>query len=197
MAMPAQHTEWTVEMVRALPDDDNRYEVIDGELFVTPAPSVVHQRAVRELLYLLGPYTSAHAIGEALMAPADVVVYGPRKFVQPDLFVVPLVNGAPMRTWTEVGRLLLAVEVLSPSTEQTDRGRKRMLYKEKGVPEYWIVDTEARTVERWRSDDSPVEILEESLEWRPNRYVPSLVIDLPGYFNRVHGLPGLSTNQAT
>jgi hypothetical protein len=57
---------------------------------------------------------SAHAIGEALFAPADVVVYEPRKFVQPDLFVVPLVDGAPMRAWTEVGRLLLAVEVISP-----------------------------------------------------------------------------------
>jgi Uma2 family endonuclease len=186
MAMPALPTEWTVDMVRALPDDGNRYEVIDGELFVTPAPSVFHQRAVRELLLLIDPYVRAHGIGEALMAPADVVVYGPRKFVQPDLFVVPLVNGAPMRAWTEVGRLLLAVEVLSPSTEHTDRGRKRRVYKEKGVPEYWVVDTDARTVERYRPDDS-FEILSESLEWRPDHDVPALVIDLPAYFDRVHG----------
>ena len=87
------------------------------------------------------------------MAPADVVVYGPRKFVQPDVFVVPLVNDAPMRAWTDVGRLLLTAEVLSPSTERTDRGRKRILYKEKAVPEYWIVDTDERIVERWRPDD--------------------------------------------
>ena len=119
MAMPAQPTEWTVEMVRALPDDGNRYEVIDGELFVTPAPSVFHQRAVVELLYLVGPYVKAHGIGEALIAPADVVVYGPRKFVQPDLFVVPLVDGTLMRAWTDVGRLILAVEVISPSTTVT------------------------------------------------------------------------------
>jgi len=187
MAMPAQPTEWTVDMVRALPDDGNRYEVIDGELFVTPAPSVFHQRAVRELLLLIDPYVRAHRIGEALMAPADVVVYGPRKFVQPDLFVVPLVNDAPMRAWTEVGRLLLAVEVLSPSTEHTDRGRKRRVYKEKGVPEYWVVDTDARTVERYRLDDS-FEILTESLEWRPDRDLPPLVIDLPACFDRVHGI---------
>jgi Uma2 family endonuclease len=187
MAMPAQPTEWTVEMVRALPDDGNRYEVIDGELFVTPAPSVFHQRALRELLLLIDPYARAHGIGEALMAPADVVVYGPGKFVQPDLFVVPLVNGAPMRAWTEVGRLLLTVEVLSPSTEHTDRGRKRRVYKEKGVPEYWVVDTDARTVERYRPDDS-FEILSESIEWRPDHEVSALVIDLPAYFDRVHGL---------
>jgi Uma2 family endonuclease len=188
MAMPAQHTEWTVEMVRALPDDGNRYEVIDGELFVTPAPGVVHQRAVLELALLVAPYVRAHRIGEALIAPADVVVYGPHKFVQPDLFVVPLVNGAPMRAWAEVGRLLLAVEVLSPSTERTDRGRKRNLYKEKAVPEYWIVDTDERTIERWRPDDSPVELLTESVEWQPDRDVPPLVIDLPGYFDRAQGM---------
>ena len=188
MAMPAQHTDWTVEMVRALPDDGNRYEVIDGELFVTPAPSVFHQRAVRELLLLVAPYVRAHGIGEALMSPADVIVYGPRKFVQPDLFVVPLVNGAPMKAWTEVGRLLLAVEVLSPSTERTDRGRKRILYKEKAVPEYWIVDTNERTVESRRPDDSPFEILTQSLEWQPDFDAPPLVIDLPVYFDRVHGI---------
>jgi Uma2 family endonuclease len=188
MAMPAQHTDWTVDMVRALPDDGNRYEVIDGELFVTPAPSLVHQRAVLELLDIVRPYVRVHRIGEALVSPADVVVYGPRKSVQPDLFVLPLVNGAPIRAWTEVGRLLLSVEVLSPSTEHTDRGRKRALYSEKAVPEYWIVSTAERTVERQRPDNSPAEILTESLEWRPDRDAPPLVIDLRSYFDRVNGL---------
>ena len=188
MAMPAQPTEWTVEMVRALPDDGNRYEVIDGELFVTPAPSVFHQRAVLELVYLVGPYVKAHGIGEALISPADVVVYGPRKFVQPDLFVLPLVNGAPIRAWTEVGRLILAVEVISPSTERTDRHRKRPLYQEKGVPDYWIVDTEERTFERWRPSDSTAEVFAETLVWQPDAAAPALVIDLPSYFDRVHGI---------
>ena len=186
MAMPAQHTDWTVDMVRALPDDGNRYEVIDGELFVTPAPSPVHQRAVRELLYLIGPYVTAHAIGDALMAPADVV-YGPRKMVQPDLFVMPLVNGAPARTWTEVGHLILAVEVLSPSTRRVDRGEKRDLYQGKGVPEYWIVDLDDRLIERWRPNEALPETLTERLEWQPERLVDSLDIDLPAYFTRVLG----------
>jgi Uma2 family endonuclease len=56
MAMPAQPTEWTVEMVRALPDDGNRYEVVEGELYVKPAPTLMHQRAILELAYHLGPY---------------------------------------------------------------------------------------------------------------------------------------------
>ena len=188
MSMPAQHTEWTVDMVRALPDDGNRYEVIDGELFVTPAPSVTHQRAVLELALLLAPYVRAHRIGEAIISPADVIVYGPRKFVQPDLFVLPLMNGLPVRAWTEVGRLLLTVEVLSPSTEHTDRGRKQALYKEKAVPEYWVIDPDERTVERHRPNESPVEILTGLLEWQPDPDAPPLVIDLPTYFDRVHGL---------
>jgi Uma2 family endonuclease len=187
MAMPAQHTEWTVDMVRALPDDGNRYEVIDGELFVTPSPSLVHQRAVFELLDLLRPYVKSHGIGEALASPADVIVYGPRKFVQPDLFVLPLVDGAPIRAWTDVGRLLLAVEVLSPSTERVDRGRKRILYRDKAVPEYWVIDADARTIERSRMDDFAVEILTDSLEWHPDPNVPPLTIDLPAYFNHVLG----------
>ena len=187
MAMPAQPMEWTVDMVRALPDDGNRYEVIDGELFVTPSPSLTHQNAVLELALLVAPYVREHAVGRAVISPADVLVYGPRKFVQPDLFVVPLVNDAPARAWTEVGRLLLTVEVLSPSTERTDRRRKRHVYKEKGVPEYWVIDTDARTVERYRPDDS-LEILSESLEWRPDHEVAPLLIDLPAYFDRVHGL---------
>ena len=63
MAMPAQHTEWTVDMVRALPDDGNRYEVIDGELFVTPAPSVAHQRAVRRArVHRAAPYVRHTAL---------------------------------------------------------------------------------------------------------------------------------------
>jgi Uma2 family endonuclease len=188
MAMPAQHTEWTVDMVRTLPDDGNRYEVIDGELLVTPAPSLVHQRAVVEMLDIVRPYVRVHSIGEALVSPADVVVYGSRKFVQPDLFVLPLVNGAPVRQWTEAGRLLLAVEMLSPSTEHADRGRKRELYKEKAVPEYWIVDVAARTVERHRPDDSAPETITESIQWQPDLDAPPLVIELPAYFKRVVGI---------
>jgi Uma2 family endonuclease len=186
--MAAQHTEWTVDMVRALPDDGNRYEIIDGELFVTSAPSLLHQRAVAEMLDIVRPYVRAHRIGEALASPADVVVYGPRKFVQPDVFVLPLMNGTPIRAWTEVGRLLLAVEVLSPSTEHTDRGRKRELYREKAVPEYWIVNTADRLVERWRSDDPRVEILTDSLHWQPDSNAQPLVIELPAYFDRVSGI---------
>jgi len=186
MAMPAEPTEWTVEMVRALPNDGNRYEVVGGELFVTPAPSWTHQNAVSELFLLVAPYLREHALGHAVMAPADVA-FGPRNAVAPDLFVVPLVGGAPPRGWQEVGRLLLTVEVLSPSTVRADRGEKRDLYQRKGVPEYWIVDVDSRRVDRWRPDGTEPETLSEALAWQPDRFVPPLVIDLHEYFTRVTG----------
>jgi Uma2 family endonuclease len=190
MAMPAHPTEWTVDMVRTLPDDGNRYEVIDGELFVTPAPSVVHQRAVLELALLVAPYVRAHRVGEVIISPADVLVFGPRKLVQPDLFVMPLVGGAPVRSWVEVGRLVLTVEVLSPSTRRTDRGKKRETYQDKAVPEYWIVDTDARLIERWQPNDHAPEVLSERLEWQPEAAPSALDIDLGVYFDRVLGLGG-------
>ena len=144
--MPAQPTEWTIEMVRALPDDGNRYEVVGGELFVTPAATWTHQRAVSELLVLLVPYLRQHTAGDAI------------------------------------------VEVLSPSTRRTDRTDKLDLYRRKGIPEYWIVDTDDRNVERWRPDDTIPEALTEALEWRPDAATAPLVIDLGAYFDRVNGL---------
>ena len=186
MAMPAQPTEWTVEMVRALPDDGNRYEVIGGELFVTPAPSWRHQHAVGALYRILMPYLEEHALGVAIIAPADVL-FGPKDMIEPDLFVVPLVDGNAPRSWEAVGRLSLTVEVLSPSTLHTDRGEKRELYQRKGVPEYWIIDVDARRVERWRPNDTSPETLTDAVAWQPDRFTEPLVIDLPKYFRRVLG----------
>jgi Uma2 family endonuclease len=186
MGMATASKHWTIDMVRALPDDPNRYEIIDGELFVTPAPSVVHQRAVLQLALRLAPYLKAERLGEAIIAPADVE-FAPDTMVEPDLFVVPPIVGRPPRSWTEVGRLLLVVEVLSPSTARADRVRKRALYARKRVPEYWIVDVDARVVECWRPDDERPEILTERLEWRPDPARAGLMIDLVEYFAEVTG----------
>ena len=186
MGMPLTTTGWTVEMVQALPDDGNRYEVIDGELFVTPAPAWPHQTAVVELCLQLGSYLREHRVAGLLVAPADVK-YGPRELVQPDLFVVPLVGGRKPADFAEAGRLLLAVEVVSPSTARADRLVKRRLYGRHGVPEYWVVDLDARIVERSRPGDERVELVADTLEWRPEPGLPPLVIDLAEYFAHVSG----------
>ena len=195
MAMPAlpplapdtSRRDWTADEVRALPDDGNRYEVIDGELFVTPAPSWLHQHAAIELCLLVRPFVEPLGL-DCLIAPAEVA-FSRRRSVEPDLFVVPRKDGRRATHFDDVGRLVLAVEVISPSTARSDRYRKRHLYQSEGVPEYWIVDADARFVERWRPGDDAPEILVGSLAWAPNADVAALVIDLPAYFRRVHGEP--------
>ena len=85
MAAP---TYWTAEMVRALPDDGNRYEVVYGELLVTPAPRLWHQEIVDRLLVLLRQYLATGGVGHAFASPADISL-SPDTLVQPDVFVVP------------------------------------------------------------------------------------------------------------
>jgi Uma2 family endonuclease len=171
-------------MVRALPDDGNRYEVIAGELFVTPAPSFDHQAAVLRLLMRVVPFVDAHHLGYALASPADIE-FDEEDLVQPDVFVTPRIEGRRPRRWSEIETLLLAVEVLSPSTARADRAVKRRLFQRVGVPEYWIVDVEARLVERWRPGDERPEILTDTLAWRPVPAVEPLVIDLPKLFSEI------------
>ena len=193
MAMPASppllpdrsRRDWTVDEVRALPDDGNRYEVIDGDLLVTPAPSWLHQQAAMEFLFLVRPYAHRCAL-DCYIAPAEVA-FSPRRSVEPDLFVVPRMDGRRATHFEEVQRLVLAVEVISPSSARADRYRKRHLYQSEDVPEYWIVDPDARFVERWRPGDDAPEIVVESLAWTPQEDVEPLVIDLAALFRRVHG----------
>ena len=181
MGMPAQHTDWTAEMARALPDDGKRYEVLDGELFVSPAPSLNHQRIAFRLARILDDYVRAHQLGEVFIAPTDVE-FSPRRLLQPDVFVIPATPGTRPQVFTEVGRLLLAAEVLSPSTARVVRTKKRDILKDQRVPEYWIVDGDGRVIERWTPDDNRPEILSDAITWQPVPFVPALEIDLPRFF---------------
>lgn len=185
MGMPATTPiRWTAEMVRALPSDRNRYEVIDGELYVTPSPALRHQYAAGELYYLLRLYLSEHPIAQAVSAPSDVE-FDWQNMVEPDVFVLPLVKGRRPRSVEEAESLLLAVEVLSPSSARSDRNSKRKLYQRFRVPQYWIVDLDARVVERWRPDDERPEILTDAVDWQPDAIRPPFVVDLPAFFARV------------
>lgn len=189
MAMPnpvPERTIWTVEMLRDLPDDGKRYEIIDGELFVSPAPRLIHQRAIGELFVLLRAYLRANSAGYAYFAPADVE-FSRATVVEPDLLVAPPGEARSPRDVAELRRLLLAVEVLSPSTARLDRHRKRHLYQRERVPEYWIVDCDARLIERWRPDDERPEILAESISWHPEGAGDPLVIDLVALFAEIEG----------
>ena len=104
MHMPTLKRRWTADDLRDLPDDGNRYEVIDGELFVTPAPSWMHQRAAAELFRMIAAYLEREPHADVLLAPADVS-FSRTRIVQPDVFVVPLVDGRRPRQFEELGRL--------------------------------------------------------------------------------------------
>ena len=90
----------------ALPDDGNRYEVLEGELFVSPAPSLRHQAVLAGLYSILHPYVEANALGWVLWSPADIE-FSPQRLVQPDLFVVPETGVGEPESWEQVTSLLL------------------------------------------------------------------------------------------
>ena len=184
MGMPAVAGDWTAEMVRALPEDGNRYEVVDGELLVTPAPTYRHQAVAFELLLRLNEYLRPTGSAAVLFSPADIE-FDARTLVQPDLFVYPLRKGEKPRDWSDIDQLLLAIEILSPSTARFDRHVKRRRYQRHGVPEYWIVDIDARLIERWRPEDDRPEILADAITWRAPDAADALTIELEEFFARV------------
>ena len=185
MGMPLSSADWTVDTLQALPDDGQRYEIIDGELLVTPAPSNRHQRAVLRLLALLLPYVDSIGL-DILVAPADVQ-FSLRTLVQPDVFVLPKIGGRFAAKFTDVGELILAVEILSPSSERSDRYKKRALYQHELVPEYWIIDVDARTIERWTPNSAEAELLTTSFLWKPAPLHEALIVDVEEYFRSVIG----------
>src|ERR1051326_1940110 len=217
MGMPETTGRWTRDMVLALPDDGNRYELFDGELLVTSAPAVLHQMAVTALIKRLLPYVPAHRLGQLLTSPADPSLDGGplaqpapllpppgpappppppadrsldgEQLAQPDLFIAPLGSGPTPTRWENVPNPILVIEILSPSTARYDRIVKRRRHQVAGVPEYWVVDLDARVVERWRPADDRPEILDERLTWQPSPEHPPLEIDLPALFREVWGEP--------
>jgi Uma2 family endonuclease len=181
MGMAAQQTDWTAEMARALPEDGNRYEVLDGVLFVSPAPRLDHQAVVLRLAAILDAYVREHSLGWVFISPADIE-FSPRRYVQPDIFVVSNTGKGRPRSWREAHPLSLVAEVLSQSTARADRTVKRPTYQSERIPEYWIVDADARLVECWRPEDERPAVTHVILTWRPKEDVPPLEINLPEFF---------------
>jgi Uncharacterized protein conserved in cyanobacteria len=188
MAMPAIRRRWTAADVRDLTREDGpwpRYELIDGELLVTPAPGNRHQLAVGELHALLRAYLERVPVAVVLFSPSDVELK-PDTVVQPDVYIVPAdtPNAREIRDWTDATSLLLAAEVLSPSSFRTDHITKRDFYLANGVEEYWIIDLDARVFERWRASSETPEVLRDRITWSPGGRDP-LSIELPDWFARI------------
>jgi Uma2 family endonuclease len=179
MGMPAAAAkEWTVEMLETLPDDGKRYEIIDGELIVSPSPRPRHQEILWKLVVLVDAFIQKQPLWYGLTSPVDVI-FSPRNVLQPDLFLGRRTALGKAIESIDTRSLALAIEILSPSTARYDRNLKRKLYQRFKVPEYWIVDPDARLVERWKPEDVRPEILTDSIEWHPPGEGPSLNISLP------------------
>lgn len=143
--MAVTHKRWMYDDLLELPDDGTRYEIIDGELIELPSPSFEHQTVVDELTSVLRAHVRINRLGVALSAPYDVVLPS-GDTLQPDVMVFLRPPGRlhEARRRGEVPDLV--IEVLSPSTQERDLGRKLELYAGFGVRDYWPVDWQARTI---------------------------------------------------
>jgi Uma2 family endonuclease len=132
----------------ALPADGRRYELHDGELQVTPAPGLLHQRLVGRIFVLLVQHVEQLGLGEVLVSPLDCIL-SDTTVVQPDVVYLEAARSSRASVRGIEGPPTLAVEIVSPSTARIDRGAKLQLYARHGIPHYWIVDPEARSVEAY------------------------------------------------
>lgn len=183
MDMPVFEPVTTVDEFLALPEDGVRQELLAGSHIVMPAPRPDHQRVVLAIARLLQDTIAGREDVEVFGATGDIVL-GPDTVVEPDVFLLRSGPGSRFTSWRDAPVPLLAVEVLSPSTAARDRGIKRRLYFEGGVEEYWIVDVDARVVERWRAGDVRPEIVEQKLDWELSVGVGG-TIDLAVVFERI------------
>ena len=178
MHMAAAVKHWTLDELHRLPDDGNKYELVRGELFVTPPPSDDHETVIARLSRRLEPFVEAHHLGFVYHPRAVVRAEGSE--VEPDLMVrARKPRGG--RDWDDAPIPILVVEVLSGSTRRRDFGQKRDFYLDIGVAEYWIVDPEARAVRVVRAD-RPDDVRTDELVWQPAGTIESLTLRVPELF---------------
>jgi len=143
---PAGHIVLSYEDYCALPDDGKRHEILDGELYMTPPPSMGHQRVAGNLFVALRTFVTGRKIGEVLIAPVDVILER-TSVVVPDLLFVGRYRAGIVTDRGVEGAPDLIVEILSPGTERRDRVEKAQLFARHGVAHYWLVDPVAHVLE--------------------------------------------------
>ena len=185
--MEAKRTgrRWTYPEFARLPSDGgSRHEVIDGDLVVTPAPALRHQRIVTRLVGVLLEAVE-RGLGEVFAGPVDVL-FAEGDYLEPDLVFVRKARADILSERGVEGAPDLVIEVASPSTADRDRGIKLQRYRHYGVPEYWVVDPDATTIERWRFESSgepEVFGLGAELRWTPAKGEKAIVIDVGRIFD--------------
>ena len=156
MAEPS--VRYLADYIWEAPDDGNRYEVIDGELYVTPSPSWMHQYGLNVLNVYIFNWVRPRGLGRIVPAPLGVVLAADTG-VEPDLVYVSREREHVITQRGIEGAPDLVVEVLSPSTEATDRGRKMQRYAAAGIPHYWLLDPRTRALEPYKLSAQGYELM--------------------------------------
>ena len=172
---------FTWEDYLELPESPLRHEVLDGELVVSPAPNLRHQRVLARLYRALHEAIQEPGHGEVLFAPVDVKL-SRTDVVQPDLLVVLVPDAARLNAKFLDGAPSLAIEVVSPGTGRRDRGLKKARYAAHGVREYWVVDPVDDVVDQFVLDGADYR---DPVEWRdavPVALLPGVAIDVRPIF---------------
>jgi Uma2 family endonuclease len=179
MHMATTTKRWTLEELHALPDDGNKYELIHGELFVTPPPTDDHETISARLTRILDPYVARHGLGYVYHPRAVVRFQGSE--VEPDL-MVRQPQGNRKAKWENAPIPALIVEILSPYTRRRDQAQKRDFYiDDVAIPEYWVVDPETSTIRRIKAGAAD-SVERERLTWSPKGASEPLTIDVAALF---------------
>ncbi len=178
MHMATKIKRWTLEEVHSLPDDGNKYELVRGELFVTPPPSADHETILARLTHALSPYVATYRLG-FVYHPRAVVRFEESE-VEPDLVVrqPPPSKGIE---WERMPTPALVVEVFSGSTRRRDQLQKRKLYLDAGIAEYWMIDPERNAVTIVRPGQ-PDRTVNDLLVWTPTAEAPPFELSLKDLF---------------
>jgi Uma2 family endonuclease len=178
MHMATDTKQWTLDEVHSLPDDGNRYELVRGQLFVTPPPTDPHETIAARLSHLLFAYVEREKLGYVYRPLAVMRFEGSE--VEPDL-MVRQPNPSAEPTWDNAPVPILVVEILSPSTRRRDQVQKRSLYMDAGVAEYWMIDDERRTITSVRQGQDDV-IAREQLVWNPAGVSAPFILEVARVF---------------
>lgn len=185
MAYPAKKEKKYTYSDYVKAPDDKRFQLIEGELIMVPAPNVVHQRILRKLGFALDEFTRKQNNGEIFVAPCDVV-FDQYNVLQPDISLILNETEDIITDKNIQGAPDLVVEIISPSSAYQDLVQKKKLYAKFGVKEYWLVDPEGKSVEVYVLKGNKF-VLKQSLEKEDvlsSSLLPNLKIELASIFSQ-------------